>query len=95
VFGNLQPFILEHLGTIARHLNDTRVFSFLHIPVQAGSDRWGCRFLLVSSWRSLKTACPGRLFLLSLLNICTTVSTCVRQLGCQSHNGSAVQFPCL
>ena len=33
------PFILEHLEEIAKHLNDPRVFSFLHIPVQSGSDR--------------------------------------------------------
>jgi threonylcarbamoyladenosine tRNA methylthiotransferase CDKAL1 len=35
----LQPFILEHLEEIAANLNDPRVFSFLHIPVQSGSDR--------------------------------------------------------
>lgn len=38
----MQPFILEHLEAIADYLRDPRVFSFLHIPVQSGSDRWGC-----------------------------------------------------
>jgi len=32
------PFILEHLEAVAAALNHPRVFSFLHIPVQAGSD---------------------------------------------------------
>lgn len=30
------PYILEHLQTIAQFLNHPRVFSFIHIPVQAG-----------------------------------------------------------
>jgi threonylcarbamoyladenosine tRNA methylthiotransferase CDKAL1 len=32
------PFILEHLDAISKALNHPRVFSFLHIPVQAGSN---------------------------------------------------------
>lgn len=32
------PFILEHLSAIARCLRHPYVFSYLHIPVQAGSD---------------------------------------------------------
>eukprot|EP01016_Furgasonia_blochmanni_P017146 TRINITY_DN2002_c0_g2_i4.p1 TRINITY_DN2002_c0_g2~~TRINITY_DN2002_c0_g2_i4.p1 ORF type:complete len:351 (+),score=73.84 TRINITY_DN2002_c0_g2_i4:968-2020(+) len=32
------PFILEHLETVAHVLNHPRVFSFLHIPVQSGSN---------------------------------------------------------
>lgn len=33
------PYILEHLTSIAEVLNHPKVFSFLHIPVQAGSNR--------------------------------------------------------
>jgi len=33
------PYILEHLEEMARILRHPRVYSFLHIPVQAGSDR--------------------------------------------------------
>mmetsp|Transcript_29859 Transcript_29859/g.42593 ORF Transcript_29859/g.42593 Transcript_29859/m.42593 type:complete len:611 (-) Transcript_29859:68-1900(-) len=33
------PFILEHLPVISEVLRHPKVFSFLHIPVQAGSDR--------------------------------------------------------
>lgn len=33
------PYILEHLEAIARILSHPRVYSFLHIPVQAGSDQ--------------------------------------------------------
>mmetsp|Transcript_11716 Transcript_11716/g.11771 ORF Transcript_11716/g.11771 Transcript_11716/m.11771 type:complete len:525 (+) Transcript_11716:136-1710(+) len=33
------PFILEHLEAIAEALNHPKVFSFLHVPVQSGSDR--------------------------------------------------------
>lgn len=32
------PFILEHLDAIAECLNDPRVFSYLHIPLQSGSN---------------------------------------------------------
>jgi threonylcarbamoyladenosine tRNA methylthiotransferase CDKAL1 len=32
------PYILEHLEEIAKILNHPRVYSFLHIPVQSGSD---------------------------------------------------------
>ncbi|KAL4457896.1 hypothetical protein ABPG75_012761 [Micractinium tetrahymenae] len=32
------PFILEHLGEVAEILRDDRVFSYLHVPVQSGSD---------------------------------------------------------
>lgn len=30
------PYMLDHLGTIAHFLNHPRVYSFVHIPVQAG-----------------------------------------------------------
>jgi threonylcarbamoyladenosine tRNA methylthiotransferase CDKAL1 len=33
------PFILEHLDAVSWALNHPKVFSFLHIPVQAGSNR--------------------------------------------------------
>lgn len=33
------PFILDSLEQIAHHLNDHRVFKYLHIPVQCGSNR--------------------------------------------------------
>eukprot|EP00732_Lithocolla_globosa_P003866 Lithocolla_globosa_v1_NODE_3291_length_1710_cov_4.891239.p1 type:complete len:312 gc:universal NODE_3291_length_1710_cov_4.891239:952-17(-) len=33
------PYILEHLEEMAKILNHPRVFSFLHVPVQAGSDK--------------------------------------------------------
>eukprot|EP00936_MAST-01D_sp_MAST-1D-sp1_P001098 g1098.t1 len=32
------PFILEHLPAVARALNHDNAFSFLHVPVQSGSD---------------------------------------------------------
>ena len=32
------PYILEHLDKIARILNHPCVYSFLHIPVQSGSN---------------------------------------------------------
>jgi threonylcarbamoyladenosine tRNA methylthiotransferase CDKAL1 len=32
------PFILDHLDAVAECLNLPKVFSFLHVPVQAGSD---------------------------------------------------------
>ncbi len=32
------PFILEHLAQVAEVLWDPRVFSYLHVPVQSGSD---------------------------------------------------------
>jgi len=32
------PYILEHLEAIAEILNHPRVYAFLHVPVQAGSD---------------------------------------------------------
>lgn len=33
------PYILEHLDELAALLADPRVYSFLHVPVQSGSDR--------------------------------------------------------
>ncbi|KAI5718311.1 hypothetical protein M8J77_019352 [Diaphorina citri] len=33
------PYILEHLEEMAKILNHPRVYSFLHIPVQSGSDQ--------------------------------------------------------
>ena len=33
------PFILEHLEAVARALNHPLVFSYLHVPVQSGSDK--------------------------------------------------------
>ncbi|KAJ3000980.1 hypothetical protein HDV02_000049 [Globomyces sp. JEL0801] len=33
------PYILEHLENIAKILNHPRVYSFLHVPVQAGSTK--------------------------------------------------------
>ncbi|KAJ3389308.1 hypothetical protein HDU84_008855 [Entophlyctis sp. JEL0112] len=33
------PYILEHLDEIVKILSHPRVFSFLHVPVQSGSDR--------------------------------------------------------
>ena len=33
------PYILEHLSAMATILNHSNVYSFLHIPVQAGSNR--------------------------------------------------------
>ncbi len=33
------PYMLQHLDAIARALNHPSVFSFLHVPVQSGSDR--------------------------------------------------------
>lgn len=32
------PYILEHLEEMAKILNHSRVYSFLHVPVQSGSD---------------------------------------------------------
>lgn len=32
------PYILDHLDEIAEVLRHPRVYAFLHIPVQAGSD---------------------------------------------------------
>lgn len=32
------PYILEHLDEMAKILNHPRVYSFLHVPVQSGSD---------------------------------------------------------
>ncbi|XP_067928356.1 threonylcarbamoyladenosine tRNA methylthiotransferase-like [Watersipora subatra] len=32
------PYILEHLEEVAKILNHPKVYSFLHVPVQAGSD---------------------------------------------------------
>ena len=38
-YGNLDPpFILEHLKEIAAVLRHPCVYSFLHVPVQSGSD---------------------------------------------------------
>lgn len=33
------PYILEHIEEIAKILNNPRVYAFMHIPVQAGSDQ--------------------------------------------------------
>ena len=33
------PYILEHLKGIAKVLNHPKVYSFLHVPVQAGSTK--------------------------------------------------------
>jgi threonylcarbamoyladenosine tRNA methylthiotransferase CDKAL1 len=33
------PYILEHLDEIAKILSHPRVYSFLHVPVQAGSTK--------------------------------------------------------
>lgn len=33
------PYILEHLDEISKILNHPRVYSFLHVPVQSGSDQ--------------------------------------------------------
>lgn len=32
------PYIMDHLEEIAEILADPRVYSFLHVPVQSGSD---------------------------------------------------------
>lgn len=32
------PYIMEHIGAIARYLNSPNVFTWIHIPVQSGSD---------------------------------------------------------
>lgn len=32
------PYMLDHLHTIAHFLNHPRVFSFVHVPVQAGNN---------------------------------------------------------
>ena len=32
------PYILEHLEQMALILDHSRVYSFLHIPIQSGSD---------------------------------------------------------
>ncbi|XP_044270432.1 threonylcarbamoyladenosine tRNA methylthiotransferase [Tribolium madens] len=33
------PYILEHLSEVAKIMNHPRVYSFLHVPVQSGSDQ--------------------------------------------------------
>ena len=33
------PYILEHLEAVCRIMRDPRVYEFLHVPVQSGSDR--------------------------------------------------------
>lgn len=33
------PYILEHLEAMAEILNHPRVYRFLHVPVQSGSDQ--------------------------------------------------------
>lgn len=33
------PYILEHLEEMSKILNHPRVYSFLHVPVQSGSDQ--------------------------------------------------------
>jgi threonylcarbamoyladenosine tRNA methylthiotransferase CDKAL1 len=33
------PYILEHLDEMVKILNHPRVYAFLHVPVQAASDR--------------------------------------------------------
>ena len=32
------PYMLDHLSTISKFLNHPRVYSFVHIPVQAGNN---------------------------------------------------------
>ena len=50
------PYILEHLPAVARALNQKNVFSYLHVPVQSGSDAcvsnsvyFTCTVLLLAS----------------------------------------------
>lgn len=38
------PYILEHVDAVAEILKHPNVFSFLHIPVQSGSNRVRKRF---------------------------------------------------
>lgn len=33
------PYILEHLEEIAKIMSHPRVYGFLHVPVQSGSDQ--------------------------------------------------------
>ena len=33
------PYILEHLDEMAKVLSSPRVYAFLHVPVQSGSDQ--------------------------------------------------------
>lgn len=33
------PYILEHLSQIAEILNHNKIYGFLHVPVQSGSDQ--------------------------------------------------------
>lgn len=33
------PYILEHLEEVAKIMSHPRVYSFLHVPVQSGSDQ--------------------------------------------------------
>lgn len=33
------PYILEHLGEISKIMCHPRVYGFLHVPVQSGSDQ--------------------------------------------------------
>ena len=32
------PYILDHLEAIAKIMNSDRVYKFLHVPIQSGSD---------------------------------------------------------
>lgn len=53
------PFILEHLADVARVLRHPYVFSYLHIPVQCGSDA-----VLLASALPTSTIATGLLFFL-------------------------------
>lgn len=33
------PYILEHLNEVARIMEHNKIYAFLHVPVQSGSDQ--------------------------------------------------------
>lgn len=51
------PYILEHLPVIASVLNHPRVFGFLHVPVQSGSDTVLERMNREYSCKDFETVC--------------------------------------